>query len=753
MTELERQLASLNKEQLEAVTTVQGPLLVIAGAGSGKTRVLTLRIAYLLAQGVAANRVLALTFTNKAATEMRSRLASIVGKDEASMVRAGTFHSIFLQILRREVARTGYSEGFSVRDSTASLRLLRRVMRDMNVPDSPVYKPERIAKFISTCKNQIVLAEHYVADPRALEADTQRDMPLRGRIYQEYTLYMKRENAMDFDDLLVNMFLLLYHNADLRQKYQNINQYILVDEYQDTNFVQNVVLKYLVGSHRNICVVGDDSQSIYAFRGAKVENILNFKRDYKEAKEVKLELNYRSTAKIVNSANRLIAHNRLRLDKKCHALGVLGERVKIHRYATPEAEAAAVSYDIKVLAESSRLDYKDFAVLYRSNAMARTLEFMFKSQRIPTQIYGGKSVFERSEIQDLLAYFRLVCNPNDDDAFLRIVNTPRRGLGSRSVQQIADAARMDEVSCWQYLDGMDDSMGGFSSKARVSLSMFRAMVREWIKSEKEEDATKLAKDIYVDSGLKKYFEDDTEGDSEEGLGRHGNVQELLAQIVNGRDAYRSDGHDDTYRLSIFLDSVSLLSEQDRNAALKSGGAERERPHSVTLSTVHSSKGLEFDYVYVIGMEESTFPSERAIEAGSIEEERRLCYVAMTRAAKRLTLTYSETRQYGHAMRTLAPSRFLREIQPDYLMESGAAVDTLDTESLGFEIMPEGQNQDYAVGDAVMHRTFGKGVIKRLLGRDTDRRVVIDFEEKGERTLVLRYAKLVVVSRAEGGGVE
>lgn len=748
MSVLEEQLATLNKEQLEAVTTVQGPLLVVAGAGSGKTRVLTLRIAYLLAQGIPASRILALTFTNKAASEMRSRIASIVGAEEAGMVNAGTFHSIFLRILRREVARTGYEEGFSVRDTTACQRMLRRVMRDMHIDDK-AYTAERIAKFISLCKNQLVLADHYVADPRTLERDAKLGLPLRGKIYQEYSMYMKRENAMDFDDLLFNMFLLLYSNADVRQKYQNIFQYILVDEFQDTNSVQNVVLKYLVGSHRNICVVGDDSQSIYAFRGAKVENIINFKKEYKEAKEVKLELNYRSTANIVNSANRLIAHNRLRLDKECQALGAPGERVKIRRFATQEEEAAAVAYEIKVLAESERLDYADFAVLYRNNSMARTLEFMMKSQRIPTQIYGGKSVFERREIQDLVAYFRLVCNPDDDDAFLRIVNTPRRGLGSKSLQRILDGARVDDVSCWRYLGDLDLGYE-FSAKARESLSTFREMVRVWIASEKTLDAVELAKVIYVDSGLKQYFADETEEDAdEEGLGRLGNVQELFAQIERGRMAFIEEGNDGTYRLSAFLDEVSLLSEQDRVAALKNKKEDAERLHRVTLSTVHSSKGLEFDYVYVIGLEDGTFPSQRAIDSNVIEEERRLCYVAMTRAAKRLVLTYSEKRLVAGGMHMLPPSRFLREIQPDYLMEAGTSVDTLQSEFMGLEETPDGEGQEYAVGDVVEHRTFGRGEVKRMLGRDADARIVVDFGAKGQRTLVLRYAKLVIVSRAKG----
>lgn len=743
-------MATLNKEQLEAVTTVQGPLLVVAGAGSGKTRVLTLRIAYLLAQGIPASRVLALTFTNKAASEMRSRIASIVGVEEAGMVNAGTFHSIFLRILRREVASTDYNEGFSVRDASACQRMLRRVMRDMHIDDK-AYTVERIAKFISLCKNQLVLAEHYVADPRTAERDAKLGLPLRGKIYQEYSMYMKRENAMDFDDLLFNMFLLLYNNAAIRQKYQNIFQYILVDEFQDTNSVQSVVLKYLVGSHRNICVVGDDSQSIYAFRGAKVENIINFKKEYKEAKEVKLELNYRSTANIVNSANRLIEHNRLRLEKECQALGAPGERVKIRRYATQEEEAAAVAFEIKVLVESERLDYADFAVLYRNNSMARTLEFMMKSQRIPTQIYGGNSVFERREIQDLVAYFRLVCNPDDDDAFLRIVNTPRRGLGSKSLQLLLDGARVDDVSCWRYLSDLDFGYE-FSAKARESLSTFREMVKVWIASEKHLDAVELAKVIYVDSGLKQYFADETEDDAdEEGLGRLGNVQELFVQIERGRTAHIEDGREGIYRLSAFLDEVSLLSEQDRVAALKGTKEASDRQHRVTLSTVHSSKGLEFDYVYVIGLEDGTFPSQRAIDSNVVEEERRLCYVAMTRAAKRLVLTYSEKRLVAGGMHMLPPSRFLREIQPDYLMEAGTSVDTLQGEIRGLEDTPADEGQGYAVGDVVEHRTFGRGEVKRLLGREADARVVVDFGDKGLRTLVLRYAKLVTISRARRDG--
>lgn len=752
MSELEEQLASLNKEQLEAVTTVQGPLLVLAGAGSGKTRVLTLRVAYLLAHGIPASHILALTFTNKAAREMRSRIATIVGAEEASMVNAGTFHSLFLRVLRREVANIAYDEGFSVKDMSSSQRMLRRVMRDMHIDDK-AYSMQRMTKFISTCKNELILAEHYVADPRTYERDTQLGVPLRGKIYQEYSLYMKRENSMDFDDILLNMFILLYDNPSVRQKYQNNYQYILVDEFQDTNKVQNAVLNLLVGQHKNICVVGDDSQSIYAFRGAKVENIIYFRQGYKEAKEVKLELNYRSTANIVNSANRLIEHNRLRLEKECQATGAAGERVKIRRYATQEEEAAAVAYEIKVLAESERIDYASFAVLYRNNSMARPLEFMCKAQRIPTQIFGGRSVFESKEIQDLLAYYRLVCNPDDDESFLRIINTPRRGLGDKSVRLILDGARIEEISCWRYLNEMELGTE-FSSKARAALATFREMVNVWISSAKELDALELAKVIYVDSGLKLYLADESDDDDDdEGQGRRGNVQELFTQIDNGRSAHIEAGNDGPYLLPMFLDEISLLSDQDRAAEFGGGGSHEgaeERGHKVTLSTVHSSKGLEFDYVYVIGMEDGVFPSQRAIDNNVIEEERRLCYVAMTRAAKRLTMSYCEKRLVAGGLHTLPPSRFLREIQPDYLMDSGIPVDTSQMDlPFTFEDTSFSGCHSYGVGDVVEHRTFGRGVVKRLLGRDLDARVVIDFAGQGQRTLVLRYAKLVLIGRAEG----
>lgn len=735
---LSAQIASLNESQRLAVTTTQGPLLVIAGAGSGKTRVLTLRIAYLLSQGVKPYRVLALTFTNKAAMEMKRRIAEIVGEETASMVHAGTFHSIFLRILRREVnSLEGYAPDFTIYDTDRTRRMLTRVIKDLEI-DEAVYTPRRMMSCISKAKNGLFSAQQYRNSPQILERDERVNMPHRARIYQEYELYMQRANAMDFDDLLLRMHQLLVTNPDILRKYQQAYQYLLVDEFQDTNSAQNAILHLLAGSHQNLCVVGDDSQSIYAFRGAKVENILRFTQRYKNAQVIKLELNYRSTPSIVNSANRLIAHNQNRLEKECRAEGVAGERVQIRRFPTTDAEASFVARDVKDVALMTGLNYGHFAVLYRNNSMSRALEFMFKAERIPVQIYGGQSMFARKEIQDLLAYFSLVCNPNDDDAFLRVINTPRRGLGAKSMQALLDGAKENGESLWTRLAGLERFPSVFSSKACAAVRNFRDMIRLWQSEVDTVSALDLARTIYVDSGLRKLLNDEAlEDDDKEGVGRDGNVQELLHNLEKNSAAYIEQGNDGHYTLRMFLDEVSLLSDQDRQGKEENEGGTLPK---VTLSTIHSSKGLEFDYVYVVGLEEGVFPSRQAIDSGAIEEERRLCYVAMTRAAKRLVMTYSEQRFFQGRRERNDPSRFLREIEPEYLMQADQDVTNPDYIPQ-FRDRAGDASLNFQVGDRVRHRTFGRGEVRQIMGEDSDLRVKVAFEESGLRTLILKFARL------------
>lgn len=758
-------LQHLNPAQRDAVTTTQGPVLVLAGAGSGKTRVLTYRIAHLLKQGVSPWRILALTFTNKAAGEMKERIAKLVSPEQASQLWMGTFHSIFLRILRTEAEHIGFTSTFSVYDTAASRTILSRIVKEKQLPPEQ-YKPQLMLGRISMAKNSLITPDRYLSMPEFFQRDSATKTPAMGEIYDAYCTYLRRANALDFDDLLVKMSQLLTLNDSVREKYQTKFSHILVDEYQDTNAVQNRILHLLAAGHRNLCVVGDDAQSIYAFRGARIQNILQFPKIYPDLKQVHLTTNYRSTESIVSAANRLIAQNANQIPKECVAHQKLGAKVRIESCYTDMEEAFTVAKEIQQTSHAQQATYDQFAVLYRTNAQSRQLEVALRKFNIPYRVYGGTSFYQRKVIQDLLAYFRLVNNPTDEEAFLRIVNYPTRGIGSTSIAVLLECARANSLVLWEVVERIEELRLLLRPQAITALLKFREMIRSFISDNQTVAALTLAIRIYAESGLKATLEADKSIDGE---GNLEHVTALFTSIEEFVDNEMETGSSEFVTLPMFLDNVTLMTDTDL--------ADKAQGQMVTLTTVHSAKGLEFDYVYVVGLEENLFPSARAqYEANGIEEERRLCYVAITRAAKELVLTYACTRaQYGSPQNNL-PSRFLSEIDSDYLEKSSQPADhavrsvgKLSTPRMQsnyaprtpsavhsparrkpssappiqHEIAPQNvaKPEELRVGDAVLHSRFGEGKIRHLQGEGFDMRVIVDFNVMGERTLLLKFARL------------
>lgn len=758
-------LETLNPAQREAVTTLRGPLLIVAGAGSGKTRVLTYRIAHLLENGIAPWNILALTFTNKAAREMKERIANVVGEKVAGQLWMGTFHSIFLRILRIEAETLGYSPTFSVYDTSASQGAIARIIKEMNLSTDD-YAPRRIASRISMAKNNLVLPSQYLNEPLIVEQDSRSKIPRTGEIYEAYQQSLRRASAMDFDDLLLQMTLLLGHYPEIRQRYQEKFAYILVDEYQDTNVVQNRILNQLAEQHHNLCVVGDDAQSIYAFRGAKIQNIIKFPSTYPELKMVKLETNYRSTGAIVEAANRLIAHNPNQIRKVCRASTDGGDDIEISTAFTDMEEANFVAQHIQTTALREKAQHGQFAILYRTNAQSRLLETGLRALNIPYRVYGGTSFYQRKEVQDLLAYFRLVANPADEQALLRVINLPARGIGATTLAALAAGANAREVSLWDYLQDIERTAISLRAATLGAIVQFRELIKGFLGRVHTAEAYGLAEEIYRKSGLREALELDT---TPEGESRVGNVGEVFNSIKEFSEAKVESGETDLVTLPMYLDEVSLLTDADKEEE-----GENER---VTLSTIHSAKGLEYDYVYVVGLEENIFPSRRASEEpGGLEEERRLCYVAVTRAAKHLTLTHALSRStYGQSQRN-PQSRFLGEIVPGYHAQGveylpansstgssawrGGTGRTAQNQRLNPSVAkPRGATAPAAInpsalrepatppeqlsaGDSVLHPRFGRGEILELQQQGGDPRAIVQFiNEPKPRTLVLRYAQL------------
>ena len=657
-----RILEELNEEQRKAVECLDGPVLIVAGAGSGKTRVLTSRVANVLAHGCDPSRVLALTFTKKAAGEMKERIAMMVGPYKARRVVMGTFHSVFIRFLRDYAASLGYPENFTIYDQSDSTSAVKAAIKELGLDDA-VYKPREVLSRISYAKNRLVTVKSYKADAEALRSDAYAKKPRLLDVYELYQNRMKQCGVMDFDDILVNMNILLRDNAQALQEIASRYSYIMVDEYQDTNYAQYLIIKKLSAGHRNICVVGDDSQSIYAFRGAQIQNILNFKKDYPESKVFRLERNYRSTRNIVDAANSIIEHNSGRIPKKCYAEGEEGDKIKLLKTFTEQDEAVEIVSEIQSRLRRDSARYEDFAILYRTNAQSRALEEQLRRRNIPYMVYSGNSFFERAEIKDMMAYFKLVVNPHDDESFKRIVNKPARAIGDTTMRALEMAAQAAGCPLFYAAVNIDLEAGGLRAAAAQKLKAFCAMIAALSEKVKTTDALDLAQRIANESGLWDFYKNDN---SIEGQARFANVEELLSSVASfvedriDEAADSSEAADAVYTLDDFLENVTLLSNVDLVD-------EEDTNNKVALMTVHSAKGLEFPYVFVAGMEENLFPSQSMLlSQKDIEEERRLFYVAVTRARKAVTLSYAGTRMRNGRHESNSPSRFLREIDSKYL---------------------------------------------------------------------------------------
>ena len=730
----------LNSEQRKAVACVEGPVLIVAGAGSGKTRVLTCRIANILGQGCEPDRILALTFTKKAAGEMKERIAVMVGERRARRLFMGTFHSIFIRFLREYAAFLGYPSSFTIYDTSDSVSAIKACVKDLGL-DEKVYKPREVLARISMAKNNLVTADAYRNNPSIVMSDTHSKKPKICDVFTMYAQRCKASGVMDFDDILLNMNILLRDNREALEDIAGRFSYILVDEYQDTNRAQYLILNRLAQFHRNVCVVGDDSQSIYAFRGARIENILSFKKDYPECKVFRLERNYRSTKVIVDAANSLISKNENRIPKECYAVGEDGEKIRLIRSYNEQEEAILITSGIMDRMREERAQYQDFAVLYRTNSQSRAIEEALRRRNIPYMIYSGNSFFDRAEIRDMMAYFKLVVNPHDDESFKRAVNKPSRGIGGTSMEELAAAARAYGVSLFKAVHAPDLAQYGLKNAAILKLRAFCDMIDALASKAQSTDALEMARRIADDSGLYAFFKADT---SVEGMSRTSNVEELVNSVAQ----FVEDRHNEFFAeqefaaeagslppetsfgpppselgsppltmprvarfpegdsrplppvvtLGEFLENISLLSSVDI-------ADEEDTNNKVALMTAHSAKGLEFPYVYIAGMEENLFPSGGMLASPSdIEEERRLFYVALTRAKKAVGISFATTRMRNGRHESNAPSRFIREINPKYL-----ANPLNDRDFSGFE--DDGDDEGFgAFGSHFFGRggSFGRG---------------------------------------------
>ncbi|HEX3006702.1 MAG TPA: UvrD-helicase domain-containing protein [Bacteroidales bacterium] len=763
-------LKELNEVQSEAVVNYQGPSLVIAGAGSGKTRVLTFRIAYLLSQGVSARNVLSLTFTNKAAKEMKERIGSLVGESNARALWMGTFHSIFAKILRFEAPSLGYPSSFTIYDTQDSRNLIKTIIKDLKLDDS-VYKPADIHSKISSAKNELITPHAYYNDPIIAERNRNSRVPMVGEIYKTYAVRCYKAGAMDFDDLLLNTNILFRDFPDILAKYQHMFNYILVDEYQDTNYAQYLIIKKLAMHHHNVCVVGDDAQSIYSFRGAKIENILNFRNDYPNYKLFKLEQNYRSTQTIVNAANSIIARNQKQIQKQVWSSNSMGDKIQVFRSATDVEEGFAIANSIYDTKYAERLKNSEFAILYRTNAQSRIFEEALRKRNIPYRVYGGLSFYQRKEIKDLLAYLRLIVNHKDDEAFKRIVNYPARGIGDTTVAKIeafanANGKPIFEVACNASQLGLDINKGT-SSK----LMQFASLILSFSSKIENTDAYEMAYQVSTSSGILKDLQSDK---TPENVSRYENVEELL----NGIKDFTSNNSTGNGPVNLvqYLENVSLLTDADNE---KDGDDDK-----VTIMTIHSSKGLEFGVVYIVGLEEGLFPSTMSMsDQREIEEERRLFYVALTRAKIRAFLSFAHSRYKWGVPSNCSPSRFIQEIDSQYVdfpteprgFESGqqnndvpkrkfndqslfdkVPIKTIVPKKSFYTGSPNGvENGSQAfvaddpskiqVGMQVLHERFGTGKVIQLEGSLSDLKAVVFFKDAGQKSLLLKFARLKILS--------
>lgn len=651
-------LNDLNESQRKAVEYIDGPSLVIAGAGSGKTRVLTYKIAYLLQQGVKPWSIMALTFTNKAAREMKERIGKLVGQELAQHLYMGTFHSIFSRILRAEAQHIGFTNHFTIYDESDSRSLIKTIVKEMGL-DEKVYKPASVHSRISMAKNNLMSAENYARDKELYQADQRAKMPRVGEIFITYVQRCQQANAMDFDDLLTLTFKLFQEHEDIRKKYADRFDFLLVDEYQDTNHAQMRIVMQLCKEKERVCAVGDDSQSIYSFRGANIDNILSFQSRFKEAKLFKLEQNYRSTQSIVEAANSLIKHNSNQIPKNVYSKNDKGERLIYKPAYSDKEEALIVCREIKRIKRQDDCQYSDFAILYRTNAQSRSFEEEFRKQGIPYRIYGGLSFFQRKEIKDVIAYFRLVANPDDEEAFKRIINYPARGIGNTTLAKIATCALDNHVSFWQVISSPEHYGLGVNKGTLAKLESFRLMISGFVEKSASMNAFDLGDTIVKESGISADIYKSGSRDPED-LARQENLEELLGGMQSFVEECREEGREQEAYLTDYLQGVALLTDLDSKG-------DDDEPR-VSLMTVHASKGLEFPTVFVVGLEENIFPSAIVSTLRELEEERRLLYVAITRAEKHCILTSAKNRfRYGK-MEFGNPSRFIKEIDSAFIQE-------------------------------------------------------------------------------------
>ena len=730
----ENLLEQLNEGQREAVVYCEGPQLVIAGAGSGKTRVLTYKIAYLLQQGMNPWNILALTFTNKAAREMKERIGRLVGEERARYLQMGTFHSVFARILRAEAETLGFQSNFTIYDQADSRSLVKSIIKEMQLDDK-TYKPASVADRISMAKNHLLLPQAYAQSAWATD-DARGKRPLVKDIYIRYHERCRQANAMDFDDLLVYTYVLLQNHEDIRQKYIERFQYVLVDEYQDTNYAQQSIVVLLTKGHGRVCVVGDDAQSIYSFRGANIDNILDFQKEYGGAKLSKLEQNYRSTQLIVQAANSLIRHNERQIPKDVFSENEHGEKLMLKPAYSDKEEAIIVCNDIRRIRRQDQCRYSDFAILYRTNSQSRSFEEQMRKDGIPYRIYGGLSFYQRKEIKDVIAYFRLVSNPNDEEALRRIINYPTRGIGDTTVAKIVEVANLHGVSLWTVIS--QPIVFGLSvSKATMSkLSAFQMLIAGWADRLTTEDAYELGHSIIMESGISKEIYSSNNPDD---LSRQENLEEFLGGMQDFVASRQEEDQADHVYLPDFLQEVALLTDLDSD----SGDADDK----VSLMTIHAAKGLEFPTVFVVGLEENIFPSPMCINSmRELEEERRLLYVAITRAEKHCILTCAQNRwRYGR-MEYDTPSRFIRDIEPSLLQVEGSAPGIAAKSSprpTSFNVQRQTSQNPRPVATQFVAR-FGVGTVIRVEGTGENTKATVEFKNAGTKQLLLKFAKYTII---------
>ncbi len=770
-------LENLNESQRVAVVHKNGPMLIIAGAGSGKTRVLTYRIAHLMNQGIDAFNILSLTFTNKAAREMKDRIATVVGNSEAKNLWMGTFHSIFARILRAEGHHLGFPSNFTIYDTQDSVRLITSVIKELQL-DKERYKPKQVFSRISSFKNNLITVRAYYNNPELIEADKKASRPKIGEIYNQYVERCFKAGAMDFDDLLLRTNELLTRFPEVLAKYQNRFKYILVDEYQDTNHSQYLIVKALADRFQNICVVGDDSQSIYAFRGANIQNILNFQRDYENVHIFKLEQNYRSTKNIVDASNSIIEKNKTKLDKEIWTANSEGAKVKVMRTFNEAEEGRFIATSILDNKENVQLLNSDFAVLYRTNAQSRAIEDALRKKEISYKIYGGLSFYQRKEIKDILAYLRLLTNKNDEEALKRIINYPARGIGTTTIDKLSVAANHYKKSIFEILLNIYRIDIHLNAGTKTKLSNFVTMLQHFQIEAQTKNAFEITEFVIKQIHLIKELEKDG---TDESKSKVENVQELLNGIKDFIEVQKEKGGDNS--LSVFLADVALATDFDNE--------KKDTTSRVSLMTIHLSKGLEFPYVYIVGLEENLFPSAMSMNTRSeLEEERRLFYVALTRAEKQAYLSHAQTRYRWGKLIDCEPSRFLEEIDEKFLEYLTPKKNTtpqnkflneaifgsvpqnkirfkkpMQRPSIKNKTLPKVEfippknlkkvtkttavtsnlfDNNITVGNIVTHKKFGKGEVLSLEGKGANKKAEIRFASNGIKNLLLQYAKLTII---------